>query len=514
MVWKKRIRRCLMLFIFPLSLLSLSGCSSNNVTDLSVIKATAKEAYIFAYPMLENYKTMQTQAISSENFNGFTHSTHLQGPEYKDIVRPNNDTLYSTLWMDLRAEPLVIQIPSVTDRYYSFQMVDMYTYNFAYAGTRTTGTQARTLLVAGPNWKGTAPRNVDDLFVSEGNFVLCLGRTAVNPDVPGDLERVLDIQKQYCVQPLSTYLGQAAPTPPPMDIFPLYEKTEAASVEFIGLFNFLLGQLVIDPSESDMINRFGLIGIGPNYPFDASKLDSSIKNAIEEGIAEALEEITHSGALLGEEKNAWTLTKRIFGNREQMQGQYLVRAGAAAMGIYGNNLEEAYYPSTEKDMQGLPLDASNGRSYLLTFSREDLPQVKEAGFWSITMYNLPDQLMVENPIHRYSLGDRTNLAYQDDGSLEIIIQTTSPDQGNWLPAPEGPFSLTMRMYLPEEEALDPLYGPPALKNKRLAFPQFTEQPPTLAGAALFFPSTPSALTKSKENLYYKHNLISGTGCPI
>ncbi len=464
MVWKKRILRYVVLFIVPFSLLSLSGCSSNNVTDLSVIKATAKEAYIFAYSMLENYKTMQTQAILPEKFNIFTHSTHLQDPEYRDIVRPNNDTLYSVLWMDLRAEPLVIQIPSVSDRYYSFQMVDMYTYNFAYAGTRTTGTGARTFLVAGPHWKGTPPENVDDLFVSEGNFVLCLGRTAVNPDIPGDLERVLDIQQQYRVQPLSAYLGQAAPTPSPMDIFPLYEKTRAESVEFIGLFNFLLGQLAIDPSESGMINCFGIIGIGPNYPFDASKLDASVKNAIEEGIAEALEEITHSGALLGEERNGWTLTKRIFGNREQMQGQYLVRAGAAAMGIYGNDLEEAYYPSTEKDLGGLPLNASHGKSYLLTFSREDLPQVQEGGFWSITMYNLPEQLMVENPINRYSLGDRTNLTYQADGSLEIIIQTASPDQGNWLPAPEGPFSLTMRMYLPEEEALDPLYGPPALRD--------------------------------------------------
>lgn len=134
------------------------------------------------------------------------------------------------------------------------------------------------------------------------------------------------------------------------------------------------------------------------------------------------------------------------------------------MGIYGNDLEEAYYPSTQQDMHGAPLDASGGKSYALIFSREDLPRVKENGFWSITMYDLPDQFMVENPINRYSLGDRTNLTYRDDGSLEIIIQTASPDRGNWLPAPEGPFSLTMRIYLPAEEALDPLYAPPALQD--------------------------------------------------
>jgi len=457
------LQRFITLFL-PIFLFPLFGCSSNNATDPAVVKAVAKEAYIFAYPMLENYKTMQAQALSGDSFNSFTHATHLQGPEYRDIVRPNNDTLYSTLWMDLRAEPLVVQIPSVTDRYYSFQMVDMYTHNFAYAGTRTTGTGARTFMVAGPNWKGTTPENVEDLFVSEGNFVLCLGRTAVNSDVGGDLERVLEIQQQYRVQPLSAYLGQTPPAPSSMNVFPPYEKDKAESVEFINLFNFLLGQVVIDPSEKEMIQRFGLIGIGPGYLFDASRLDDSVRNAMEEGIAEALEEIENSGPLLGTEENAWTLTKRIFGNREQMQGQYLVRAGAAAMGIYGNDLEEAYYPSTQQDMHGAPLDASGGKSYALIFSREDLPRVKENGFWSITMYDLPDQFMVENPINRYSLGDRTNLTYRDDGSLEIIIQTASPDRGNWLPAPEGLFSLTMRIYLPAEEALDPLYAPPALQD--------------------------------------------------
>ncbi len=430
-------------------------------------RSVAEEAYIFAYPMLENYKTMQIQAIKPRAFNRFQHATTLAGPDDANIVRENNDTLYSGIWLDLRTEPMVITTPTIEDRYFSFQLVDLYTHNFAYVGTRETGTAGRTFMVASPWWKGPKPTGVDNLFRSEGNFVFCLGRTAVNSDIEGDLEKVLEIQQHYVAQPLSQFLGRAAPDPAPMDVFPTYDQALAESPDFIKYFNFLLGQLKIHPTEIELVERFGRIGVGPGFYFDVTDFRPSIQDAIQQGIDSAREQIRGSFLQLGEMKNSWVLTKRIFGSREQMQGQYLVRAGAAKLGLYGANLEEAYYPSVQYDDSGNGLDASVNR-YVLSFSPGTLPPVKEAGFWSITIYSMPDQRMVHNPIDRYSIGDRTpGIHYGSGGSLEIYIQSQDPGgdrSANWLPAPSGPLSMTLRMYLPEEEALDPLYAPPGIRK--------------------------------------------------
>ena len=209
-----------------------------------------------------------------------------------------------------------------------------------------------------------------------------------------------------------------------MDVFPPYVQTAAESVHFISYFNFLLGQLKVHPSEEELIERFGAIGIGPGYYFDADALNGKIRRAIEAGIASALEQIKASGEILGERNNGWVLTRRIFGSREQMQGLYLIRAGAAHMGIYGNDLEEAYYPTGDLDEEGELLDASK-HSYVLRFEKDEIPPVD--AFWSITMYNLPEQLMVENPIDRYSIGDRTEgLSFGRSRSLELYFSMVSP----------------------------------------------------------------------------------------
>ena len=453
------------LFLVTVLLIPLSGCSfTSRTNNYEEARALAEEAYIFAFPMFEHYRTMQLQAIGSDSFNRFRHAVEILGPEHRAVVRPNNDTLYSTLWLDLRAEPMVLILPPISDRYYSFQFVDMYTHNFAYAGLRSTGTEGGIFLIAGPEWSGDKPSGVDVIFQSEGDFVLCLGRTAL--DGPEDLGNVHAIQQRYVVEPLSTFLGTEPPPPSPMDIFPLYMQVAAESVHFISYLNFLLGQLKIHPSEEAMIERFSLIGIGPSYHFDAHEFSEVIRSAVEDGIASALEKIAASSGLLGEKKNGWTLTRRIFGNREQMQGLYLIRAGAARIGLYGNDLEEAYYPSASLDADEEPLDASE-HSYVLRFSGDEIPPVD--GFWSVTMYCMPDQLLVENSIDRYSIGDRTRgLVYGADGSLELYFQKNSPGgekERNWLPAPDGPFALTLRMYLPKEDAISPpLYAPQPIRK--------------------------------------------------
>ncbi|MBN2219128.1 MAG: DUF1254 domain-containing protein, partial [Kosmotogaceae bacterium] len=199
MNFKRLLLGCLLFLI----LFSTAYSNQHDLTtDPSEANSLAKDAYIFAYPMLENYRTMYVEAVSSGKFNTFTRIKTLFGPDSKTVVRPNNDTIYSTAWLDLRAEPLVVELPAVSDRYFSLQLVDMYTHNFAYAGSRATGTGSVNVMVAGPYWEGEVPSGIDHIFYSEGDYVYCVIRTAVNSEKPGDLQRVLEIQQRCSLQTL------------------------------------------------------------------------------------------------------------------------------------------------------------------------------------------------------------------------------------------------------------------------------------------------------------------------
>jgi hypothetical protein len=461
---KMDLKKLLTLLSVVVFLFAFLGAGSNPATNnCDEAREIARQAYIFAYPMLENFRTMTLQAVIPDAFNRFKHSKGLLGPEFREIVRPNNDTVFSAAWLDLRAEPIIIQIPAICERYYSLQFVDMYTHNFAYAGTRTTGCGARTFLITGPKSLVEVPESIDEVFTSEGNFVLCLARISINPEISGELDAIRKIQKSFLIQPLSSFLGYEAPKSVRTDTFPVFRQERAESAGFIYYLNFLLGQLEIHPSEKALIERFSLIGIGPNLPFDEADLNSEIRAAIEQGIEDAMEVILRPGELLGTTKNGWSLTKRVFGNRNQMQGKYEIRASAAYMGLYGSDLEETYYPISYADADGESYDGSR-YNYLIHFESNEIPPVGPGGFWSITIYD-EDQFMVPNPINRYSIGDRSRLSYNDDGSLDIYIQHDSPGpdlESNWLPAPNGPFSLSLRMYLPSPRALDPLYCPPGV----------------------------------------------------
>jgi len=459
-------KNLILLVVFFIALLSISMADPTDLTtDCDQASELARQAYIFAYPMLENYRTMFFQTSEWGGFNFYNHVKTLFGPDNRTVVRPNNDTIYSTAWLDLRSEPVVVMLPAVSDRYYSLQLVDIYTHNFAYAGTRVTGTAATNVLVAGPYWKGDIPSSIDDVFRSEGNFVYCVMRTAVNSELQGDLDKVQKIQQQYLLQTLSGYCDTAAPEKISHEDFPPFDQTVADSAGFIGYFNFLLGQLRIHPSEEELIQSFSVIGVGPDLPFDISDLTEPVREAVESAILEARQEIYHPGTAMGSITDGWSLPGRIFGNRERMQGRYLIRAAAAHLGLYGNDLEEAYYPSCFFDSDGEPLDASR-HNYVLIFSEEQLPPVDPKGFWSITMYDA-DQFMVQNPLHRYSIGDRSDLEYGEDGSLVLYLQHQSPGEAkesNWLPAPDGKFTMTLRIYIPSPAGLDPLYCPPAVNK--------------------------------------------------
>ena len=433
-------------------------------------RETAEEAYIFAYPMIENYRTALDMAVLRDNpaflapFNEFYHMTELLDASYTNIVRPNDDTLYSTAWVDLRSEPVVLTVPEVPDgRYYVIQMVDIYTHNFAYVGTRTTGNGSGNYMIAGPYRQGKKRAGIDDVFRSEGNFVLLLGRTAV--DGPEDVPAAQAVMEQFQITPLDRYLDQPKVEPAAPLSYPLYSEEQAHSAGFITYLNFLLGQLDVDPSDEDDVVSYGGIGVGRNRPFDAASLHPNMRQVIDEGVELGYQKIKQKTAGLGEQRNGWMLTGPVFGNRERMEGRYLTRAAAAMFGLYGNDIEEAYYPSTSVDGDGEVLDASK-HTYTLTFAAGEIPAVD--AFWSLSLYRLPEQLFVDNPLNRYSIGDRTpGLQYGDDGSLTIFIQAESPGadkESNWLPANKGPFSLTLRMYLPKPEALEGPYAPPPVKK--------------------------------------------------
>lgn len=435
-------------------------------------RAIAEEAYIFAYPMLDHYSGMYISAIYQESvryhapLNQYYHYQQPLGPDYQWGHRPNTNLVYSYLFLDLRTEPVVITVPQIeAQRYYVFQLVDMYTHNFAFVGTRTTGNDRGNYLLAGPGWKGDKPEGIDTVLYTEGDFPFILARTEIKS--PDDLPNVHAIQEQYQCRPLSSFIGEPAPPPAPEINFPPYDPAEAQSAEFIGYFNFLLGQLEVHPSEQELIAGFGKIGIGPGWEFDPDMLDPEIRQAIEEGVASGQAKIEEEIGNLGTQKNGWILLSKAFGNRERMQGRYLTRAAAAMWGIWGNDDEETLYPSTYIDVDGDSLDATR-HDYVVNFASDEIPPVN--CFWSITMYNLPEQNVIANPIDRYNIGSQTQgLKYGKDGSLTIYIQHSSPGkskESNWLPAPDDEFTLTLRMYLPKPEALDPLYAPPPVQKAK------------------------------------------------
>ncbi len=438
-------------------------------------KAIAQEAYTYAYPMLENYRTMYVQAVAkwapgySAPFNQLSHKTELLGPDFKDVVRPNNDTLYSFAWLDVRAQPIVITVPQIENRYYSIQLIDMFTNNLGYIGTRTTGSTAGSYLVAGPRWQGAKPGGVKRVFRSNSNFVYCIIRTGV--DGPKDVPAVVKTQKSYHLTPLNVFLGRSRVPVVSGITFSAYEPQKAKSAGFIDYFNFLLAHVMVPRSEQALMKRFALIGIAPGQLSASMRLDPTMRDAIDDGVGAALVQISKAArdlstveGVVSRTGGGWQGTIGLFGSPEVMKGRYLARAAAAMFGLYGNDAEEAYYPIGNSDASGDALDGKH--QYVMRFGKSELPPVD--AFWSMTMYSLPDQLMVANPIDRYSIGDRSELRYDKDGSLTLYIQHESPGkqkETNWLPAPDGPFSLQFRMYVPKPEALEkPLYLPPAIQR--------------------------------------------------
>ncbi len=452
--------------VVALCLLPALGASAQSAAAVkpAEARAIAKEAWLYAYAPIQGYQTMYNQTQNKDfagyvgGFNRFRHYARSATPADKDIVTPNNDTPYSWAWLDLRAEPIVLSLPAVpAPRYYVNQWFDLYTHNFAYTGVRTTGREAGTYLFAGPRWKGVVPKGITKVFRSETDFVGTLTRTQLAG--PEDIPAMQDIQVRYKLMPLSQFTRKPAPKPAPPVAWPAWDANKAESIGFIAYLNALLPFMPTVSSEKAAFARFAKIGIGPRKPFDPSKLDPATRDAIEQGVADASKELKDKAL-------AQTSSKGFFGTRSELGADYVIyRSMGAMLGIYGNSTEEAVYASQQTGPDGKVLDGS--KHWVLRFEPGQLPPVNE--FWSITMYNLPQRLLVENQINRYSVGDRTaGLKQGPDGSLEIYVQHDNPGPekaSNWLPAPKGPFFFVARFYGPKQAAMDGTWKLPPLVER-------------------------------------------------
>ena len=437
-----------------------------NDISLEEVRSVAKEAYIYGFPMVVNYKTMYMYAVNPESpeykggFNVLKNEARVYTPEDKAVVTPNSDTPYGMGWFDLRTEPFVIQVPEMEpERFYQVQLVDLYTHNYAYISTVATGNQSGKYLLAGPGWQGDVPADISAVIPSETSLIFMAVRTQLFN--PGDLGRVKEIQQAFKLEPLSAYAGTPAPPAAPAIAFPDWVEGSQFDARAFNYIDFMMELTERHPNEAAMYARFAQIGLGIGEGFDIDKvspetrevLEASIKDgfaAMEGVIAKLITDPLSSAKVFGT-REFLTQTALDFG----LDKLWLLRMTGAHLGLYGNSGAEALYPTYQTDADGEPLSA-NENNYTLTFPKGKFPPVK--AFWSLTMYDGKTQLLVDNPLDRYLLNSpmMDQFSLNEDGSLTLVIQRDHPgaaQESNWLPAPDGPFYLTLRLYGPEEQVL-------------------------------------------------------------
>ncbi|MGI4841224.1 MAG: DUF1254 domain-containing protein [Janthinobacterium lividum] len=461
------IKGSLRLALLSVSALVCSSAWADFTATPAEARAIAKEAYLYGFPVVEMYKTLYTQAVDKSGpnfkatFNQIGNTAMVFTPKDTAFVTPNSDTPYSFVWLDLRAEPVVLTLPAVeTNRYYSVQLIDLYTQNFDYLGTRTTGNKGGNFLIAGPDWKGPSPAKIDRVVHSETNIAYALYRTQLfsNDDLPA----VKKIQNGYTVTPLSRFEGSGAAKHSPPIKWPEPKTGMSETPELFRYLNFMLAFAPPQAVEKDLLKRFAKIGIGAGQPFNVNGLKPDQVEALKSGIADGKAEFA-------EFKKSKVDTHQVssgdlFGSREHLKNNYLYRYAGANMGIFGNSADEAAYLGYFVDNQGRPADASK-QEYTLHFNKGAFPPAN--AFWSLTMYDGKSKLLVDNPLNRYLINSRMlpDLKLDADGGLTLYVQSSSPGkdkESNWLPAPKGPFYGVLRIYLPTPEVANGQWKLPLL----------------------------------------------------
>ena len=424
------------------------------------------QAYVFGFPYIYlpslrwDWVTQPKPPGSITPYaplNRFYNVRKLADATYRQGGAPNNDTLYSIAWLDLSKEPLILSHPDMGDRYFTFELASLDSDNFAYVGKRTTGGNAGSFAIVGPNWKGTLPEGVKALPPSRTSSALIFGRTLV--DGPADVAAVNALQDQYTLIPLSLWGKKNPPLPESRAVWkPFDSKTDP-----LGEWKTMTRAMTEDPPEArlaELVKLFAKIGVGPNQ--DPEKMDDATKRGLVRAATDGrklLQEVIASGEL-GKRVNNWNIPPKDMG-RAGLDDDFLLRASLQSMGgIIANDPAEAVYINTTKDASGQTLDGT--KRYTMRFPPGQLPQVN--AFWSITMYD-PTYNLTPNPINRYAIGDRTQGLKKDpDGGLTIHLQNSSPGadkESNWLPTTaNGPFLMVLRTYMPGPEIAEQKWAPP------------------------------------------------------
>jgi hypothetical protein len=427
------------------------------------------ETYTYLYPLVL-MDTTRRQAVNVEAgkvvgrgpMNAFTQVRTFPPADFRDVVRPNFDTLYSIGWLDLTKEPMVVAAPDTQGRYYMLPMIDMWTDVFACPGKRTTGTDAGQFAVVPPGWQGALPDGVQRINAPT-SYVWIIGRTQTNG--PKDYDAVHEVQDGYMITPLSQ-LGQA-PQPVAGKIDPTVDMTTPPMTQVDSMaagkfFPYAAEVMKANPphiTDQPIVAQMRRIGIEAGKSFDFDEANPVAKHALERAAPDALTAMRAKIPTIARVVNGWQMntdTMGVYGN------YYLKRAIVALVGVGANLPEDAVYPLNIGDADGQPLTGAN--QYVLRFAENEIPPAK--AFWSVTLYD-EDGFPYPNDLNRNAIGDRDALKFNADGSLDLYVQHTSPGaekESNWLPAPATAFNLTMRVYSPKAEVLDGRWVPPAINR--------------------------------------------------
>ena len=432
--------------------------------------ALGVEAFIWSYPLTITAATAEVATNTDKPlpnghapFNNFGHVAKLFTAADRDVVSPNVDTVYSSAFLDLKQGAALISVPRTDGRYYSLMLEDAYTNVFGYIGSRATGSDSGRFLIVGPGWKGQSPAGAR-WVQSPTPLVWVIGRTLV--DGEKDFPKVAAIQRQYQLEMI----------PPVLDRTPIKQRwnitlqprlvpgEQVEALDWRTYFHWV-GQLMEDNppplADSALYKQFEAIGLSVKNGFDIGLLSLAAQKGLERGYSAGQQIVKMEAQKTGgTEANGWAYNL----NAGKWGQDFNVRAGVAYGGLGQNTPEEALYMNTRQDAEKQTLNG--GQRYTLTFKKGALPPVD--AFWSVTMYN-SSNFLVDNSINRYAISNRTEgLRTNADGSLTIYFQKDPPDgdkTANWLPAPEGDFRLSMRLYNPKVEILNGAWTPPAVVER-------------------------------------------------
>ena len=472
----KKSRNSIIGFMTTLIVITCLSSTSTSTLARTISEQEAYEigieAYVYLYPLVTMDVTRKVLTNVPPGVkpglgpvNTFSHMRTFPPGDFREVVKPNFDTLYSSAWLDLAKEPMIVSAPDTGGRYYLLPMIDMWSDVFAVPGKRTSGTEPGNWAVVAPGWTGTLPADVERIQAPT-SFVWIIGRTQTNG--PADYDAVNKVQDGYRITPLSRWGKSLEPIsfkPDPttdMVTDPLNQVTSMSAAQFFAYGADLMTAYSPHAADWSQLERLKRIGLEQGRPFDLAKADPATRAALERVPVDGLKAIRAKYSSLAKVVNGWQMQTENMGT---WGNNYLKRAVIALTGLGANQPEDAIYPQSLTDAAGNPLMA--GVSYVLHFDKSKMPPVN--AFWSLTMYD-DDGFPVPNSIKRYSIGDSDPLKYNEDGSLDIYIQPESPGrdrEANWLPAPKsGGMNITMRLYSPGIEALDGRWNPPAIKKNQ------------------------------------------------